>query len=242
MRALLLSRERLNRIQRILARADVQPVTVREFARRFSVWEWELEQAAELGWIEIEIRKPRTGRPSRVVKSAPVNKSGAAKLPPYRRHLPQELSNRHWLFVRRYWCKGGISGFPGPAGHGSAFHAYRSIYCQPGAEKPTKRASAKTSAARLARRPYIRAAWLFDVRLMRFSGTQGEGVDFPRDMRSAGSDWLRLLRWLDRTFDCTWPREIREAIASARSIDNARRALRALPCVAATGIRFLEWV
>lgn len=195
------------------------------------------KQAAELGWIEIEIRKPRTGRPSRVVKFAAVNKCHAAKLPPYRRHLPQALSNRHWLFVRRYWCKKGIGGFLGPAGHGSAFHAYRSIYRHSGAEKPTKRASAKSSAARLARQPWIRAAWLFDVRLMRFSGLAGQGRDFPSDLRSAGSGWLRLLRWLDRTFTSDWPLEVRSAVASAGTIETARAALRVLPCVQAAGLQ-----
>jgi hypothetical protein len=43
-----LCRERLARIQRVLDnRAGA--LTVRDFARSFSVWEWELEQAAALG-------------------------------------------------------------------------------------------------------------------------------------------------------------------------------------------------
>jgi len=62
-----LCRERLARIQGVLNQ-NAGVLTVRDFARSFSVWEWELEQAAALGWIQIETRKPRTGRPSRIAK------------------------------------------------------------------------------------------------------------------------------------------------------------------------------
>ena len=57
MRHNLLCRERLERIECILDRAAGEPVTVREFTRRYDVRKWELEQAAKLGWIEI-ISKP----------------------------------------------------------------------------------------------------------------------------------------------------------------------------------------
>ncbi|MBV5345425.1 MAG: hypothetical protein JZU63_07795, partial [Rhodoferax sp.] len=70
--------ERLNRIQHVLNK-NAGVVTVRDFARSFSVWEWELEQAAALGWIQIETRKPPVGRPSRIVKI--VSKPDTAKLP-----------------------------------------------------------------------------------------------------------------------------------------------------------------
>jgi hypothetical protein len=53
MRHLTLCRERLARIQRILSRS-AGALTVRDFARSFSVWEWEIEQAAALGFIKIE--------------------------------------------------------------------------------------------------------------------------------------------------------------------------------------------
>jgi hypothetical protein len=62
-----LCRERLARIQHVLKKNGGE-LTIRDFARTYSVWEWELEQAAELGWIQIKVKKPRTGRPSRVAK------------------------------------------------------------------------------------------------------------------------------------------------------------------------------
>lgn len=82
MAPLILCRERLERIQHILKRAAGEAVSVRDFVRTHSVRDWELNQAAELGWVEITLRKPPTGRPSSVVTAAAVNKSGAAKLPP----------------------------------------------------------------------------------------------------------------------------------------------------------------
>ena len=45
MRPLTLCRERLARIQRILS-MNAGSLSVREFARSFSVWEWEIEEAA----------------------------------------------------------------------------------------------------------------------------------------------------------------------------------------------------
>jgi hypothetical protein len=78
---MILCHERLARIQRVLNK-NPGTLTVREFARSYGVWEWEIEQAAALGWIQIETKKPRTGRPSRIVKR--VSETHSAKLPPYR--------------------------------------------------------------------------------------------------------------------------------------------------------------
>ncbi len=91
-----LCRERLARIQHILNK-NAGVVTVRDFARSFSVWEWELEQAAALGWIQIETRKPNTGRPSRIVKI--VSKPDTAKLPPFRWQIEKPIRIRHWSFA-----------------------------------------------------------------------------------------------------------------------------------------------
>ena len=93
MSALILCRERLDRIQRILER-KAGVLSVREFARSFSVWEWEIEQAAALGWLKIETHKPRTGRPSRIATI--VSKPQATKLPPYRWQIEKPISIRHW--------------------------------------------------------------------------------------------------------------------------------------------------
>jgi hypothetical protein len=65
---LMLCRERLNRIHAILGRRP-DGVTVREFARKFSVWGG-IEQAAELGFVKIETRKPRTGRSGHRIKGS----------------------------------------------------------------------------------------------------------------------------------------------------------------------------
>ena len=51
---LTLCRERLTRSQHVLNKNGGE-LTVRDFARTFSVWEWELEKAAELCWIQIEV-------------------------------------------------------------------------------------------------------------------------------------------------------------------------------------------
>jgi hypothetical protein len=91
-----LCRERLARIQHILNK-NAGVVTVRDFARSFSVWELELEQAAALGWIQIETRKPNTGRPSRIVKI--VSKPDTAKLPPFRWQIEKPIRIRHWNFA-----------------------------------------------------------------------------------------------------------------------------------------------
>jgi hypothetical protein len=45
-------------------------LSVREFARTFSVWGWEIEQSAELGFVKIETRKPRTGRSGHRIKGS----------------------------------------------------------------------------------------------------------------------------------------------------------------------------
>jgi hypothetical protein len=96
MRELTLCRERLARIQRVLNK-NAGALTVREFARSFSVWEWEIEQAAALGWIRIEIHQPRTGRPSRIVHRA--SNPQSAKLPPYRCQIERAISHRLYRFA-----------------------------------------------------------------------------------------------------------------------------------------------
>jgi len=91
-----LCRERLARIQRVLSK-NVGALTVREFSRSFGVWEWELEQASILGWIQIDTHRPHTGRPSRIVQA--VSNPEAAKLPPCRAEIERPISIRHWRFA-----------------------------------------------------------------------------------------------------------------------------------------------
>lgn len=149
MRPLTLCRERLERILRILSR-NAGALPVREFARSFSVWEWEIDQAAALGWLTIEIRKPRTGRPSRIVQQ--VSKTQAAKLPPYRCQIEKPISIRHQLFAMHttFAVKRGsrkLANLP------SITDAYQSVF-----KRATKRRAAAASASRLMRRSDVKAA------------------------------------------------------------------------------------
>lgn len=152
---LILCRERLNRILRILAR-NAGALTVREFARMYSVWEWEVEQAAELGWINIETHKPRTGRPSRIAKT--VSECLAAKLPPWRCQIEKPISCRHYNFAfhSAYSAiKGGSSIFWRTPPYTDAY-----LRAFPAAKK---RRAAAASMSRLLRHPHVRAAraWFY---------------------------------------------------------------------------------
>ena len=152
---MILCRERLARIQRVLNKS-AGDLTVRDFARSFSVWEWELEQAAALGWIQIETRKPRTGRPSRIVKR--VSETHAAKLPPYRWQIQKRIRIRHWNFAF-HSVYSAIRG-------GSSFlwriPPYTDAYLQAFPAAKSRRAAA-ASMSRLLRHPDVRAAraWFY---------------------------------------------------------------------------------
>lgn len=109
---------------------------------------WEIEQAAELGWIEIETIQPPTGRPSRVARI--LNNHLSAKAPPWRNEIPSTLSIRHENFVIE-------SCMPGPGfSVASATSAYLKSFpaCK-------SRAAAAAGASRLLKRPMIRAARLW---------------------------------------------------------------------------------
>jgi len=67
MQCLTLCRERLDRLKDVLDRQGGSE-TIRQLNRRFAIWEWEVEQAAVLGWVTIETRNPATGRPSRIAR------------------------------------------------------------------------------------------------------------------------------------------------------------------------------
>lgn len=149
----ILCRERLNRISAILSRHP-DGLSVREFTRSFSVWSWELEQAAELGFVQIETRKPRTGRPARVAVS--VSKPQAAKLPPYRSEMTKGISVRHWNFALQSVA---ISPKDNQFGFGiqTNVQAYLRVY------RGSTYASARASASRLRRHPDVRACrqWFY---------------------------------------------------------------------------------
>ena len=76
--AMMLSRERLHRILAVIQRQGGSE-TVRQLTRRFSIFRSEIKEAEALGWISIEKRKPKTGRPATIAR---LSKSQPAKLPP----------------------------------------------------------------------------------------------------------------------------------------------------------------
>jgi hypothetical protein len=155
MRPLTLCRERLDRIQRILS-MKAGSLPVREFARSFSVWEWEIEEAAALGFIKIEMCKPRTGRPSRIVWQ--VSSTPAAKLPPYRCQIEKPIVHSHRMFALL------SVGTATKGGRSSLFSIppYTDAYLRvfPDARK---RRAATASMSRLLRHPHVRAAraWIY---------------------------------------------------------------------------------
>lgn len=151
----ILCRERLNRIQRIIER-NAGALTVREFTRTYSVGEWEVEQAAALGWIKIETHKPRTGRPSRIAKT--VSETTVAKLPPLRCQIEKPISIRHWNFALHSVCtaiKGGTRRF-------FYLPPYTNAYLRafPAAKK---RRAATASMSRLLHHPDVKATrtWFY---------------------------------------------------------------------------------
>ncbi len=149
-----LCRERLNRILWLLA-CHPQGLSVRDLARTYSVWKGEVEQAAALGCLTIEIRKPRTGRPARI---AVVSKTQPRNLPPLPSTAPNFISNRYWWFALHS---------TGVDRDASAKYGYRFITAVDAYQRAFPgtrgRAGAKASASRLLRHPDVRAArtWFY---------------------------------------------------------------------------------
>lgn len=147
MRPLILCRERLDRIRRVLERCG-GTATMRDLGRSHTIYGWEIEQAAAMGWFKISTLKPRTGRHSRVVESCAMEN---AEMPPSRCCIEKEISNRHWWFALRsvtQAVKHGMRrvGLPG------IVSAYIKTY------HPRSRNGASASASRLLKRPDVRAA------------------------------------------------------------------------------------
>ena len=91
----MLSRERLDRLRSVLDRQGGTE-TLRKLTRRFAIFPAEIDAAEALGWVEIDTRKPRTGRPSRIAR---LSESQAAKLPPWRSQIPRPIKHLHWRFA-----------------------------------------------------------------------------------------------------------------------------------------------
>ena len=79
-------------------------MSLRDLARSFAIWPWEIEQAAELGWLRITLRRRSDG--GRPVRLAELCDEKDARLPRPRRQIEPEISGRHRLFAMRtvYEC------------------------------------------------------------------------------------------------------------------------------------------
>ena len=83
-------------------------MSLRDLTRSFAIWPWEIEQAAELGWLHITLRRRADrGRPVRLVE---LSDERDAELPKPRRQIEPEISGRHRIFAMRAvheCCPGG---------------------------------------------------------------------------------------------------------------------------------------
>jgi hypothetical protein len=149
MRSNLLCRERLTRLLIVLDR-EGGSCSLRDLYRSYGIRNWEVEQAEEAGWVSIFEHKPTVGRPSWI--AAKLSESHAAKLPPWKCQIPNELSIRHWRFAFELAniVEGrGYFGFS----LSTAVRAY--LIAFPAAKS---RAGAAASASRLSKKPMIQAA------------------------------------------------------------------------------------
>jgi len=204
--------------------------TLRDLYRRHRFWDAShLEQAAAAGIIRIEKRKPAIGRPSfvAVLNSDGVNKSPPAKLP-RRADLPLGLTWKEQRFLARFAFRWGTSYFGEGRNGGCATNAYAVAF---GLARKTSRASDRSSASRLLRRPWIEAGFLLDRRLMNFGGR----IHWPTDLRSAADEWIGLLLTLDRLWS-QWPLDVASAIRRASTYPEAICGLRDLVAVRAAAL------
>ena len=74
-------------------------MSVRDLIRTFAIWPWEIEQAAELGWLCIVTQRPSgRGRPARVAELCDERN---VKLPQPRRQIEKRIAVRPELFAMR---------------------------------------------------------------------------------------------------------------------------------------------
>ena len=126
---------------------------MRDLGRSHTIYGWEIEQAAAMGWFKVSARKSRIGRSSRVVESCAMEN---AEMPPARCCIEKEISIRHWWFAMRsvtQAVKHGMRRFGMPG----IVCAYINTY------HPRSRNGAAASASRLLKRADVRAArqWFY---------------------------------------------------------------------------------
>jgi hypothetical protein len=128
-----LCRERWERIEAVLDKCG-GAASLRDLRRSWGIQEWEVEQSAQLGWLDITVQKPRTGRPSRKVAF-------------------RDYDYAKWMrSVMQATRRGRRSLFVPPI-----VSAYIRVY------RPRSRAGAYASSSRLCRHPSVRAArqWFY---------------------------------------------------------------------------------
>ncbi len=159
MRTLILCRERLDRLLAVLDRNN-GTASFRDLDRTYRLHAWEIEHAAQLGWIQIFISKPSTGRPSRCAKK--LSQNTVAKLPPYREQITPEINYRHqrFAFESINIMPGGNLGFK----LSTLVRAYMKTF--PNAKS---RKGAYASASRLAKRFEVKVVQLWYRRTMTMS-------------------------------------------------------------------------
>ena len=199
-----LCHDRLNRILRLLARHP-HGLSVRELARTYSVWKWEVEQAAALGCLTIETRKPRIGRPARI---AIVSNPQPRNLPQIPWSYPKSISPRHIRFALH--SIGTEPDRKAKFGYRftTAVKAYRTGYAS-----ARSHAGARASASRLKRHPDVKAArmWFYASRCDELPRgepmpTTANGI-FQRLYQLGNPRAMRLL-----------PRESTAPLANSRSL------------------------
>jgi|GEM_PF-753329 len=195
MKPLVLTKEGFNRIERILAKHG--PMSPRDFDRRFAVWRWEIEQAAELGLVEFVVRKPPVGRPATVVHPRKnVSKSKSTELLLHAHEVPHELSIRHGRFLLALMLAPPLVRAYYQAGY-----------------RPRSYRAARACASRLAKRFHIQAGLRYVHRTGRFFHA------FPEDLTlRGGGAWLAFLMRLPRE-----PADgLRCRLSASRTLEEAR--------------------
>ncbi len=218
------TREDADRITRVLSRQGGAS-TLRDLHRRHRIWSRAVDAAERAGIVAIETRRPRIGRPSRIARlTLDVGNIYPPAEFPTRSSRPLSLSVREELFLAQYWLKGGYRFNRFQRGSHSAGDAYQRVF---GRDRHMSRNTARSAGGRLARRPWIDAAWRYLIRLTHTPGFQSEGyrLQYPDDIRSAGAAWQALLFFLDCEFSSTWTPEVVSAAANARTIEQFRDAL-----------------
>lgn len=174
-----LCRERLFRLFRVLKQQKGR-ATYRNLIHSHCIRPWEIDQAAEHGFVEIVIEKPATGRPSKVVQI--LSEGPSAKLPPFRWFKPRHLTARHYRFVR---MAASIAHHARSTRLQFATDAYLAAF-----PRAQSRAGAAASASRLLRDPFIRAAWFWYLRdrfVPRGELMPGDTASIYRRLRELGA-------------------------------------------------------